>query len=109
MDTIITSGAEGIVVGLIISFMIVLIVLLFISSKAGRKSGVYRKYITDIFVVGKIKQFAEKENVNLDEIEKSFNKYISFSRKSYIRDLDDKIELELMEKIDKDLEEKKKK
>ena len=37
----------------------------------------YRKHLTNLYVAGRIKQEAEKDNVNLIEMEKDFSKFKS--------------------------------
>jgi len=87
----------------------VVISLIFMSWFYRTKPNYYRRYLSDLYVSAKIREFAKKENVNLFEEEKSFEKYISFGRKDRLRYLDEKIEAELMHKIEGDKIEKEKK
>lgn len=64
------------------------------------KSKCYRKYLANLYVSGRILQEAKKDSVNIDEVEKNFLKYEKLSNKRRIMDLDDKIEQELMDKIE---------
>ena len=58
----------------------------------------YRKVLMDLFVVGKIKKFAEDDNIKLAEEEVDFNKW-SKKQKLTDVDLDIVIEEEMKEKI----------
>ena len=58
----------------------------------------YRKVLMDLFVVGKIKKFAEDDNIKLAEEEVDFNKW-SKKQKLTSVDLDIVIEEEMKEKI----------
>lgn len=62
------------------------------------KTKLYRRYISDMYVSGKIKQFAEKDKINLVEEAKSFKKWRKTSE-LYTKDLDNVVEEELKERI----------
>ena len=68
----------------------------------------YRKYLVNLYIAGKIKQLADKDNVNLNELMVDLEKYVSLGSRKRIRDLDDKIEQELMKKIEDESNENKK-
>ncbi|MCH7519551.1 MAG: hypothetical protein IH964_11075 [Candidatus Dadabacteria bacterium] len=89
-------------VALTITFIWAILKIVGVSS-----SKYYRKYLTNLYVAGRIRQMADKSKVDLDKEEKEFIKYESYSNKSRIRDLDDKIEADLMEEVEKDLNSKK--
>ena len=79
---------------------------LFVSVLGGSKSKCYRKYLCNLYVAGRIRQFAEEDDVDLAKEDIECMKYVSKSYKYRIKDLDGKIEAELMEKIEKKVEEK---
>jgi len=64
------------------------------------KSREYRKYLTNLFVAAKIRKLAEKENLILEDEEKTYVKYAKISNKKYLKELDDRIEQDLIDKID---------
>ena len=77
---------------------LILIVLLFCSFMAPRKSKMYRRVIADLYVAGKIKKFAEEDKINLVEEEINFNRWL---KKERLRDfsLDNVVEIDLNERI----------
>lgn len=76
-----------------------LIVLLFILRNNTRSIG-YRKYLTNMYVSAKVRFLADKDGLNLNEEEKRFTEFVSQSNKERITCLDEKIESELMERVD---------
>ena len=87
-------------VGLGVFVFIVVLACWWSRTYSSSKSQCYRKYLTNLYVSGRILQEAKKDDVNMEEVEKDFLKYHKLSNKGRIRDLDDKIEQELMDKID---------
>ena len=83
--------------GIITVLFIVLILALVCQP---RKSKQYRKMLTDMFVVGKIKQLAKEEDIDLLTELKEFAKFMK-ERKIDEESLDSTIERELQEKIAK--------
>ncbi len=73
----------------------------------GTKSNQHRKMLTNLYVAGKIRQIAKKDDIDLDEELKEMLKTIKESRK-YTLPLDVTIEEDLQEKIIKEAESKKK-
>jgi hypothetical protein len=67
------------------------------------KAYTYRKFITSLFVAGKVRQIADKEKVNLD---KEYINYLKWEKNNKNRlsskDLDDAIERQLNEKLEKE-------
>jgi len=63
-----------------------------------RRSQHYRKLLADMYVAGKIKILAKKENINLAEEEKNYNLWCKKKRLEY-KDLDNAIEEDMKEKI----------
>ena len=61
-------------------------------------SGKARKLITDLYVIGMIRQFAEKDGINIEDEMRSLRKLEKLERMSY-KDLDVTVETELQEKI----------
>ncbi len=83
----------------VLGFFLILIIIMVISEALKpRKSQSYRKLLTDMYVSGKIKQLAKKEDINLANEEKNFNLWCKKKRLDYL-DLDRTIEEEMKEKI----------
>lgn len=75
--------------------------------KGGRKSKQYRKVVLDMFVSSKIRQIAAEDKLDLHTEYKTYLEWIKRKKKdSYPQDLDDAVESELIEKIEKDFEKK---
>ena len=95
----------------VIALFIILLAFLF-KAVRGSYSLQYRKQLVNLFVAGKVRQLADKEKVDLKVEELNCDKYVAKltklnSRK--VRDLDDKIEVELMKQIEDTYPEEKKK
>jgi len=74
-----------------------------------RKSKEYRKKMTDMYVVGVVKQLAKNDSVNIEEELQKFDKdclYESKSKKKQQQELDDTIENNLQEEVDAHTEKK---
>ena len=67
----------------------------------GSRSYQYRKTLVDMYVVAKMKEVAKKENINLSKELKSYKKAVRGKK-----DLDEKIEQELIEKVEEKKESK---
>ena len=85
-----------------ISFLILIVKVL-----VKPKSYTYRKYLTNLYVAGRIRQMSEKSKVDLNEEELKFLKYEKLSKEDRMRDLDDQIEIDLMNEMGESSEEKK--
>lgn len=98
----INSGAEVFLslVGLAFFILALTVVLAVMSSIIRQRSYYYRKYLVNMYVAGRIKQLAEKEKVDITEQEKNFLKYDKLSTSRRIKDLDQRIEDELSDKIE---------
>jgi len=79
--------------------LLILILALFNVSKSKR----YRKTLADLYVAGKIKQIAGKENINLTEEFKAFRQYVK-KFKIDVEALDNTIERELQEKVEENVD-----
>lgn len=68
----------------------------------------YRKYLTNLYVAGKIRQYSEKSNVDLKKEEIEFFKYLKGMKKDRmdkeIKDFDDRVEQKLNQEIDSDID-----
>ena len=73
----------------------------------GTKSQQHRKLLTNLYVSGKIRQLAKKDDIDLNEELKELLRTLKEQRK-YNKSLDDTVELELQEKIMKEAELEKK-
>ena len=104
-----TGGAEFAAIGIMalciaISFAIIFAILLL----EPRKTQKYRKELTDMYVAGRIRQFAEKDKINLDKEYAAFrvwNKKRKAEEKSY-KDLDYNIESQMIDNLNEDQEKK---
>lgn len=85
---------------LAVAFVYVIVGLLILSAFTPRKTERYRKYLMDLYVSGRIKQLAKKDGVELDKEAKDFKYYLKFAEKYKSKDLDDRIESELMQKVE---------
>jgi len=95
-------GGLGLGIFFIISGIILIILTLTLIQMAnGSISKRYRKYLTNLYVAGRIRQLADKDQVDLKKEEKEVLKYESLSSKKVIKDLDDKIEAELVKEVEK--------
>ena len=70
------------------------------------KSKWYRKYLSNLYVASKIRQYAVEEKLDLESEAYEFAKYERKSPDKVIRDFDDKIEEELNAKIEQVIDEK---
>ena len=101
----------GILVGagfLILAFWVVCFL-----SRAGtnRESYDYRKYLADLYIAGKIRQLADTDKIDLVAEEYLFWRTEAKMNSKKARDLDEKIEINLMDRVSDtyDKETKKKK
>jgi len=95
IETIIAYNLVSLVLGFVVIIVLALVVMNIFSP---RKSQIYRKLLTDMYVAGKIKKLANKEDINLADEEKNFNLWSKKRRLEYL-DLDKAIEEEMKEKI----------
>lgn len=79
---------------MILAFMVIELV----KFAKGRKSKQYREIISDMYVVGKVKQFAIEDKI---EIEKETKEYLLFCKqgKNYMSQLDEVIEDHLKNRV----------
>lgn len=89
-------------VGIGLCALIIVAAILLLRSYSSQETLRYRKYLTNLYVSGRVRQLAGKDDVDLSKEEKEFLKYESQSNKKRVRDLDDKIEQELINKIEKE-------
>lgn len=86
-------------IGIIFVFVfLILIVLTILTLATGTKSKRYRKMITDMYIAGKVRQFAETDKIDL-EVE--YNRFRNWLKKNRIEDeeLDKTIEREVQERV----------
>lgn len=110
MDMKMIESALGFqLVGTVLAFVFLLIIIVVITNAfSPRKSQDYRKLLTDMYVAGKIKKLAKKEDIDLVNEEKNYNLWCKKKRLEN-SDLDNAIEAEMKEKIATEEEEKTKK
>ena len=91
-----SSGlSSGLLVGFIFGSVLVAILL---SLGSAGKTKRYRKDLTNLYVAGRIRQIAEKDNINISDEYEVFKKYLK-KNKMEDWDLDVSIEEELKDKI----------
>lgn len=94
------EGAAQIIAASFFLFVCVftIVMALVIMSILPRRTNDYRKDLTNLYVAGMIRKYADKDNVDLDEEQKTF---LSWKKRAiiYEKQLDNVIELELKEKI----------
>jgi hypothetical protein len=93
------DGIMGIFIGIgICIFLIFFSKMIYnlVSKDFPTKSQRYRKYLTNLYVAGRIKQEAEKDKVDLEKEDKLCMQFVENQSR---KDLDDKIEQELAKKI----------
>ena len=73
-------------------------------SGTSTKSGRYRKLVTDLYVVGIIRQYAEKDGVNLN-VELAEMRRLERLEKLRLKELDEVVEEQLKEMVNKKTEE----
>lgn len=89
----------GFVAFLYLAFIVSMIA--FMPSKTKR----YRREITDMYVAGKIRQFAKNDSIDLEEEYKIFRLYYKKQRAEE-KPLDDTIEMEMQDKVIEDATQK---
>jgi len=103
------TGIGNLIFALCFGFSILIVVKYFFGSP--RKTTLYRKEMVDLYVAGRIKQFAKEDNIDLDAEYESFKKWRKKREmESYINDvveLDDVVEGELKDKITEEHKSKK--
>ncbi len=90
--------AASMVEGVFFLFAILIVVGLLIEATKPSKSKEYRRTLADMYVVGKIKQFAGEEKIDINAELKEFAKAMKVKRID-IQDLDNTIEESIQEKI----------
>jgi len=102
---------ESLVLGYFSSFMIGLFAIIIgiaffafmFRLMEGSKTYRHRKALTNLYVAGKIRQYADKDNVDL---KKEYKEYIKLFSNAKSKDLDDQIEAKMIKSINKDAEDK---
>lgn len=65
----------------------------------------YREHLTNLYIAGKVRQFADEDKINLDEEDGKFLVWFRKARIKHVKEIDKKIEEELNAKIDRRIEE----
>ena len=87
------------VIGMILSFIFLIVLVFFIVSFISKtKSQKARSFISDLYVIGMIRQFAEKDGIDLEKEVKQIRKMDRLENMS-TKNLDEVIEQELKQKI----------
>jgi hypothetical protein len=94
----------GNIIVMIFSFLMVMLFLDWFISKIQKKTKDYREDLTNLYVAGKIKNIASKDDVDLEKETKEFRKFTKLMSSSY-KQLDNVVEEEMKESIQKDFEE----
>ena len=90
-----TDPIAEVLVTILMAFIIVLVVLYLVNPSRSKK---YRELLTDLYVSGKIRQFADEDKVDLDVEKLNFERY---SKNQLLTDkgLSKVIEEDLKEKV----------
>ncbi len=86
------------IIAIAFTIFIIGMLVIFYRLVVGSKSKQYRSLLSDMYVVGKIKQIATKDKIDLISELKKFGKIIKKSNTN-LRTIDEVIEMELKEKI----------
>ncbi len=106
------SGYFGELGVLVIGIALLLIVAFFMSELATSRSRKYREFLVDLYVVGMIKKFAKKDDLDLLKEAKEYQK---ITRRANLRDkglseaIEDNLKESVAEASEKNLEKKGKK
>ena len=95
-DQVLISYISNETVRLALCIILISIALGYIFRKSSSEK--HRELVTDLYVVGKIRQFAKEDNINLDEEMKELRR-IEKLEKMNLKSLDNVVEDELKEKI----------
>jgi len=103
-----TAGLEigQMCMGIGVAVFIMILSVFFYETLSLRKSTIYRKNLADLYVAAKIRQIADKDNVDLNEENENFKKWSKKQRMSGV-ELDTSVEMELQEKVTEPKKEKK--
>ena len=104
------SGTEaiGLLIGIgwvTIGVSVLIVVINYVNKT---KSHWYRKFVTNLFIAGKVRQIAEKEKVDLEIEYLQYLKYSKLADEKKRMDIDDEIEMKLADELTPEEEEKKK-
>jgi len=64
----------------------------------------YRKHLTNLYIASKIRQLADKDKINLVDEERRLELYVKKIKADSIKELDEQIEFEAMQKINEGLD-----
>lgn len=96
-------------VAIIALIFLLVLILTFLQFVRGSKSYQYRKFLTNMYVSARIRFLAKEDNLDLEEEEKIFKKYLKVSKDKRDSNLDNEVEEELMDRVDRVSEKKDKK
>lgn len=85
---------------LLLYLFIILLVVVLHSIFGPSKSKLYRRTLTDMYVIGKIKKFAKDEGIDIKKELSEYSKVMKSSRIDY-ESLDDSIEKDIQAKVTK--------
>ncbi len=97
-NIILTPDFFGLFLGIGVLFVIVVFT---VSTFSKSKTEIYRRLMNDLYVVGRIRQLATENGIDLDQELKDFHKGIK-EIKRYEQSLDDSIEDDLKETLAED-------
>ena len=83
---------------MILEVILIFITLVFLFGGFQSRTRRYRKQLVDLYVVGKVKNLASKDGIDLEEEYSDFRKFYKKSRAEN-KSLDDTIELEMQDEI----------
>jgi len=98
-EGVVSAYFSGMSVFLLVGLMSVLTVILVLMILLGpRKSQNYRKLLSDLYVAGKIKEFATEDKIDLDVENEKFKRWVK-KQNIVDKDVDSVVMEELKEKI----------
>jgi len=104
-----TAGTEFVAMGMMIFFVAIAFGIISLTcALQPRKTQNYRKELTDLYVAGKIRQYADKDKIDINKeyaAYKIWNKKRKAEEKSH-RDLDYNIESQMIDNLDEEQEKK---
>jgi len=101
LEEIILAGIIQVVAMMISVLVGYVLILKLINYSFGGDSAIYRKTMTNMYVIARIKKIAKEEGLDLVQEHKEFIKLMKDFKKRNPKSLDNQIELELINKVGK--------
>ncbi len=91
----------GVIMGIVSLFLVLGLLCILSKFLSGTASKRYRELLSDMYVVGKVKQIAVEDKIDLVDELKTFKKIMKKSGND-LRSIDDVVSMELKERIQED-------